>query len=253
VEVGAILVAAGSGTRLGMGSKALVQLGGRTVLAWSLDLFCRLEEIDRIVVAGPPAQLDLVRREVEAQRAGKPILVCAGGQTRQQSVRAGLGELVGCDHVLVHDAARPLASPALVRRVLSAAIEFGAAIPGLPPRDAVKRVEAGRLVESLDRSRLVLAQTPQGFHYQLFERAHFEAADAGVVGDDDGQLVAASGHPVAVVEGEVTNIKLTTAEDLKVLEAILRARQGPAGPPLGQAATGGRQGGVAPPARERTR
>jgi 2-C-methyl-D-erythritol 4-phosphate cytidylyltransferase len=128
--------------------------------------------------------------------------------------------------VLVHDAARPLASPALARRVLTAAMESGAAIPGLPPRDAVKRVEGNRLVESLDRSRLVLAQTPQGFSYQLFERAHFEAADAGLEGDDDGQLVAASGHPVTVVEGELTNIKLTTAEDLQVLQAILRERGG---------------------------
>jgi 2-C-methyl-D-erythritol 4-phosphate cytidylyltransferase len=133
----------------------------------------------------------------------------------------------GCDYVLVHDAARPLASAALVRRVLAAAVESGAAIPGLPPRDAVKRVEGGKLVESLDRSRLVLAQTPQGFRYQLFERAHFEAADAGVVGDDDGQLVAASGHPVTVVEGEPTNLKLTTAEDLGVLEAIIRSRDAP--------------------------
>jgi 2-C-methyl-D-erythritol 4-phosphate cytidylyltransferase len=127
-----------------------------------------------------------------------------------------------CDYVLVHDAARPLATPDLVRRVLAAAIERGAAIPGLPPRDAVKRVEGGRLVESMDRSRLVLAQTPQGFRYQLFERAHFEAADAGLAGDDDSQLVAAAGHPVAVVAGEPTNIKLTTPEDLQVLEAILQ-------------------------------
>jgi 2-C-methyl-D-erythritol 4-phosphate cytidylyltransferase len=80
------------------------------------------------------------------------------------------------------------------------------------------------MVESLDRSRLVLAQTPQGFAYQLFERAHFEAADAGVVGDDDGQLVAASGHQVTVVEGEPTNIKLTTSEDLPILRAILAER-----------------------------
>jgi 2-C-methyl-D-erythritol 4-phosphate cytidylyltransferase len=225
VQVGAIVVAAGSGTRLGMGSKALVQLNGKTVLAWSLELFLRLDEVTRIVVPGPPNRLDAVRREVDALKPSKPVVVCAGGQSRQQSVRAGLGEMGGCDYVLVHDAARPLASAGLVRRVLAAAVESGAAIPGLPPRDAVKRVEGGRLVESLDRSRLVLAQTPQGFRYQLFERAHFEAADAGVVGDDDGQLVAASGHPVTVVEGEPTNLKLTTAEDLAVLEAIMRSRE----------------------------
>jgi 2-C-methyl-D-erythritol 4-phosphate cytidylyltransferase len=77
----------------------------------------------------------------------------------------------------------------------------------------------------MDRSRLVLAQTPQGFQFQLFERAHFEAADAGLTGDDDGQLVAAVGHPVAVVEGEPTNIKLTTEEDLQLLDAILRQQE----------------------------
>lgn len=225
MRVGAIVVAAGSGSRLGLGSKALVELNGKTVLAWSLELFLQLEEVERIVVPGPPARLQEVRLEVEALRPAKPVLVCAGGQSRQQSVRAGLGELSGCDYVLVHDAARPLASPALVRRVLAAALDSGAAIPGLPPRDAVKRVEGGRMVESLERSRLVLAQTPQGFAYPLFERAHFEAADAGVVGDDDGQLVAASGHPVTVVEGETTNIKLTTPEDLPVLRAILRGRE----------------------------
>jgi 2-C-methyl-D-erythritol 4-phosphate cytidylyltransferase len=140
-------------------------------------------------------------------------------------VRAGLAALGSCDYVLVHDAARPLASPALVRRVLAAAVESGAAIPGVAPRDAVKRVEGGRLVESMDRSRLVLAQTPQGFRFHLFERAHFEAADAGLTGDDDGQLVAAVGHPVAVVEGEPTNIKLTTEEDLQLLDAILRQQE----------------------------
>jgi 2-C-methyl-D-erythritol 4-phosphate cytidylyltransferase len=222
MQVGAVIAAAGAGTRLGMGSKALVRLGGRTALARVLELFLALEEVDRIVVVAPPERTDAVSAEVEAARPPKPVLVCPGGRSRQQSVRAGLGELGGCDYVLVHDAARPLASPALVLRVLRAAIESGAAIPGIPPRDAVKRVEAGRLVESLDRSRLVLAQTPQGFRYQLLERAHFEAADAGLVGDDDAQLVAASGHPVTVVAGEPTNIKLTTQEDLQLLEAILR-------------------------------
>jgi 2-C-methyl-D-erythritol 4-phosphate cytidylyltransferase len=229
MRVGAIVVAAGSGSRLGMGSKALVELNGRTVLAWSVQLLLGLQEVDEVVVPGPAGRLDEVLREVQALSPVKPVLVCAGGQSRQQSVRAGLAELSGCDYVLVHDAARPLASPALVRRVLAAAVESGAAIPGLPPRDAVKRVEGGRMVESLDRSRLVLAQTPQGFAYQLFERAHFEAADAGVVGDDDGQLVAASGHPVMVVEGEATNIKLTTPEDLLVLQAILGERETAAG------------------------
>jgi 2-C-methyl-D-erythritol 4-phosphate cytidylyltransferase len=225
VEVCAIVAAAGAGTRLGMGSKALLSLNGKTLVARAVELFDALEEIGRIVVVAPAGREELVRRQLEALAPTKPVLVCPGGDTRQQSVRAGLAALGSCDYVLIHDAARPLASPALVRRVLAAAMESGAAIPGLPPRDAVKRVEGGRLVESMDRSRLVLVQTPQGFQFQLLERAHFEAADAGLSGDDDGQLVAAAGHPVAVVEGEPTNIKLTTEEDLQLLDAILRRQE----------------------------
>jgi 2-C-methyl-D-erythritol 4-phosphate cytidylyltransferase len=234
VEIGAIVAAAGLGTRLGRGAKALVELNGRTALARAVELCLSLDEITRVVVVGPPARMELAEREVAALTPRKPIVVRPGGDTRQQSVRIGLKALEGCDYVLVHDAARPMASPALVRRVIAAAIQTGAAIPGLPPRDAVKRVEGGRLVESLDRSRLVLAQTPQGFHYALLERAHFQAADAGLVGDDDAQLVAAAGYEVAVVPGDPTNVKLTTLEDLEVLEALLLRQEARASAQLGE-------------------
>jgi 2-C-methyl-D-erythritol 4-phosphate cytidylyltransferase len=225
VQVGAIVAAAGPGTRLGRRTKALVLLHGRTALCRVLEVLLSLDEIDRVVVAAPAAALEPIRREVAALKPWKPVEVCAGGDTRQQSVRAGLAALGDCDYVLVHDAARPLATAALFRRVLAAAESGGAAIPALPPRDAVKRVEGGRMVESLERSRLVLAQTPQAFAYQLLERAHFEAADAGLQGDDDAQLVAATGHAVAVIEGEPANIKLTTADDLEMLEALLEERE----------------------------
>jgi 2-C-methyl-D-erythritol 4-phosphate cytidylyltransferase len=162
---------------------------------------------------------------VQSLHPRKPVIVKAGGESRQESVRAGLGALGECDFVLVHDAARPLATATLVRRVLAAAMESGAAFPAITPRDAVKRVEGNRLVESLDRSRIVLAQTPQAFAYELLARAHREAADAGLVGDDDAQLVAATGHAVTVVEGEPANIKLTTPEDLGVVEALIKEQE----------------------------
>ena len=224
-RVGAIIAAAGAGTRLGLGSKALVQLNGRTTLSRVVELFLGLDEVGQIVVVGPPSRLPQAEAEVAHLEPAKPVRVCAGGESRQQSVHAGLARLEGCTHVLVHDAARPMASPALVRRVLAAALDSGAAIPGVAPRDAVKRVEGGRLLESLDRSKIVLAQTPQAFSYQVLLRAHFEAADAGLVGDDDAQLVAALGHAVTVVPGEPTNIKLTTAEDLEVLQALIREQE----------------------------
>ena len=225
MTVGAIVAAAGSGTRLGKGSKALVPVNGRTTLSRVVELFLSLDEVERIVVVAPPARLEIARAEVDALAPRKPVTVCPGGESRQESVRAGLGALGECAYVLVHDAARPLASAALVRRVLAAAVESGAAFPGLPPRDAVKRVEGQRLVESLDRSRVVLAQTPQAFSYQVLVRAHAEAADAGMVGDDDAQLVAATGHVVTVVPGEPANLKLTTPEDLEVVEALLREHE----------------------------
>lgn len=230
MEVGVIVAAAGPGTRLGMGSKALVRLNGRTMLARVVEILCSLDEIDRVVVVGPPGRLDLVRaeaRSVSEQWGNRQVTVCAGGDTRQQSVRAGLRALGPCDYVLVHDAARPMTSPALVRRVLRAAAQTGAAIPALPARDALVRVEHGRLVESVPRDRLVCAQTPQAFRRQVLERAHFEAADAGLEGDDDAQLVAAAGHEVAVVPGERTNVELATPEDFELLDALLRAQDEP--------------------------
>ena len=225
IQIGAVVAAAGTGSRLSKGSKALVQLNGRTALARAVQLFLSLDEITKIAVVGPPARLESAREEVESLRPRKPVSVTPGGPSRQDSVRAGLEALGACDYVLVHDAARPLASAALCRRVLQAAIESGAAFPGLPPRDAVKRVEGGQLVESLDRAQVVLAQTPQAFAYQLLLTVHIQASDSGQVGDDDAQLVAASGHVVTVVEGETTNIKLTTHEDLEVLEALIKEQE----------------------------
>jgi 2-C-methyl-D-erythritol 4-phosphate cytidylyltransferase / 2-C-methyl-D-erythritol 2,4-cyclodiphosphate synthase len=243
VEVVAIVAAAGLGTRLGRGSKALLRLNGRTTLARAVELFLALAEVTRIVVVAPPARIAAAEAEVALLRPRKPVEVCPGGDSRQQSVRAGLVRLAGADYVLVHDAARPLATAALCRRVLRAAFESGAAFPGLTPRDAVKRVEGRRLVESLDRSRIVLAQTPQAFAYELLLKAHLEAHETGLVGDDDAQLVAAAGHPVTVVEGEAANLKLTTAEDFEVLEALLREHEA--------AASGGASGekGFARPAQ----
>src|SRR5947199_2242157 len=177
-SVGAIVAAAGTGSRLGRGSKALVRLNGRTTLARVLELFLALDGIERIVVVGPPSRLETAEHEVATLQPRKPVIVKAGGESRQESVRAGLAALESCDYVLVHDAARPLATAALVRRVLAAAVESGAAFPAIAPRDAVKRVEGNRLVESLDRSRIVLVQTPQGFSHDLLAPAPREAANA---------------------------------------------------------------------------
>ncbi|MBO0709413.1 MAG: 2-C-methyl-D-erythritol 4-phosphate cytidylyltransferase, partial [Candidatus Dormibacteraeota bacterium] len=149
------------------------------------------------------------------------IEVCAGGPTRRDSVRLGLAALPPGEQVLVHDAARPLVTEALIRRVLEAVAETGAALPGVTPRDAVRQIGGGRLAGALDRRSLILAQTPQGFTRAVLEEAHARAHESGLEADDDAQLVWALGHPVAVVAGEEANLKVTIDSDLLPCEQHL--------------------------------
>ena len=220
--MGAVIAAAGAGTRLGKGSKGLVEVGGRPLISWALRLFAQLE-VSRMVVVGPAGRLERVRDLVDELHLPIPCEVTAGGETRQQSVHAGLRTLGPCDVVFVHDAARPMATAALAQRVLDAALEVGAAVPGLLSHDAVKLVEGNRIVESLDRGHLILAQTPQAFRYELLMRAHFQAAECGLQGEDDSALVIAAGAPVAVVMGEPTNLKVTTSTDLATANLLIAA------------------------------
>src|SRR2546430_15319925 len=124
--VGAIVAAAGTGSRLGRGSKALVRLNGRTTLARVLELFLALDEVDRIVVVGPPSRLEIAEREVESLHPHKAVVVKAGVESRQELVRVGLAALGDFDFVLVHDAVRPHVTSTLVRHILAAARVAGA-------------------------------------------------------------------------------------------------------------------------------
>jgi len=213
--------AAGGGTRLGRGDKAFLELAGAPLVVHTLRRFLPLSEIGPIVVVAPAervaSMIELVRPLAEPGR----ISVCAGGPTRRDSVRLGLAALPRVEQVLVHDAARPLVSAALIRRVLAAVAETGAALPGVSPRDAVRRVAGGQLAGPLDRRSLVLAQTPQGFRLELLREAHDKAAAEGLEADDDAQLVWALGHPVTVVAGEESNLKVTIDSDLLPCEQHL--------------------------------
>ena len=198
----AVLVAAGSGARFGR-PKQYEPLGGRRVLDWSLDA-CR-------------AACDGVVLVVAPDRAGddeKADVVVAGGATRSDSVRAGLAAVPpDADVVVVHDAARPFATPALFEGVIAAVRdEAGAdgAVPGLPPADTIKRVDGERVAETLDRAMLVAVQTPQAFRADVLRAAHAAGADA----TDDAALVEATGGTVVVVLGEPGNRKITHPSDL---------------------------------------
>lgn len=226
--VGLVVPAAGGGTRLGRGDKAFLEVAGAPLVVHALRRFLRLPEIGPIVVVAPPGRVEAMREVVRPLAVEGRLIVCQGGPTRRDSVRLGLAALPAAEVVLVHDAARPLASPELIRRVLQAVRETGAALPGVMPRDAVRQVSDGRLAGPLDRRRLILAQTPQGFRRSLLEAAHAHAEQAGADADDDAQLVWALGHPVAVVAGEEANLKVTFDADLWIAERRLQDLEVPA-------------------------
>jgi 2-C-methyl-D-erythritol 4-phosphate cytidylyltransferase len=199
-----VVVAGGGGTRYGS-AKQFLELAGRTVLEWSVQAARSVS--DGVVVVVPAAD------------AGRPLpgadAVVAGGATRAASVRNGLGALpADADVVLVHDAARPAASPQLFSRVLEA-VRAGAdgVVPGVPVTDSL-RARAGGAV---DRDALVAVQTPQGFPAARLRAAHAEAAEA----TDDATLVERTGGTIVIVDGELTNTKLTHPHDRIALERTL--------------------------------
>ena len=214
--VAAIIVAAGSGERLGLGTpKALVELGGRTMLEWSVRAFADHPSVDHIVVVGPAQSLSALDALVGFAQ------VVAGGVTRQESVLRGLAVVEpGVEFVLVHDAARPLVPPAVISSVVDAlAAGAAAVIPVLPVVDTVKRVDSsGRVVATVDRGDLRLVQTPQGFRRSVLVDAH-AGTDAPVT--DDAGLVEAAGVAVQTVPGDELAFKITTAHDLRLARQLV--------------------------------
>jgi 2-C-methyl-D-erythritol 4-phosphate cytidylyltransferase len=230
--VGAIVVAAGSSTRMGPSTgsgqardKLFADLGGRPLLVRTLQAFQDSPLVDRIVLVLSTANLQRGRALAEEYGIGNLAAACEGGPRRQDSVRLGLDALGPCDWVLVHDGARPLVTPELIERGLAAARETGAAVPAVPLADTVKLAAPDGSVErTLDRERLWAAQTPQVFRYDLLLRAHREVT-AEVT--DDAAMLEALGLPVKLYEGSPANIKVTTPEDLRLAEALLAAGAAP--------------------------
>lgn len=211
--MGAVVVAAGRGERLGEAvPKAFVEVAGRTLLERSLDAL-RSAGVPHLVAVVPAGLVD-------GCRLGDDVVVVAGGATRQESVAAGLAALPPrVRTVLVHDAARALVPAEVVRRVV-AALRSGqrVVVPGLPVADTLRDLERG----PVDRRGVVAVQTPQGFVRDDLERAHAEASGADAT--DDAGLVEALGVPVHVVTGHPEAFKVTRPLDLLLAEAVLRAR-----------------------------
>lgn len=210
----ALLVAAGSGERLGAGvPKAFVALAGRPMLEWSVEAL-RAAGIEEIVVALPPGAA-----------APHGCVGVAGGTTRSESVRNALAAALADEHVVVHDAARPLVTAAHFLGTLAALEHADAAIAAAPLTDTVKEAGADRLVTAtLDRSRLWAVQTPQAFRREALERALDVSGAVLAAATDDAWLVERSGGTVLVVESSPENLKVTTPHDLRVAELLLGAR-----------------------------
>jgi 2-C-methyl-D-erythritol 4-phosphate cytidylyltransferase len=209
----ALLVAAGSGERLGAGRpKAFVVLAGRPMLEWSLDAL-RAAGIDDVVVALPPGE-----------PAPPGCAGVAGGATRSESVRAALAAAPPGD-VVVHDAARPLVTPHLFRDTLTALADADCAVAAAPVTDTVKEAGPDRLVTAtLDRSRLWAIQTPQAFRRAALERALAAGDELLARATDDAWLVERAGGAVRVVESTPANLKVTTPHDLRIAEYLLADR-----------------------------
>lgn len=222
-EVGAVIVAAGRSERMGGIDKLFAPLGGRPLLSRTLLAFEDTPCIDRIAVVASERNAAAVRALVAESRFARVQAIVPGGARRRDSVRAGLEALAGVEIVVVHDGARPLVAPELVARVVEAARASGAAICAIPARDTIKEVDQGEVTRTLDRGRLWLAQTPQAFRLDLLLEAHraFEGEAT-----DDAAMVEALGHVVRVVEGDPHNVKVTTPEDLRLLESLIRLREG---------------------------
>jgi 2-C-methyl-D-erythritol 4-phosphate cytidylyltransferase len=213
-----VIVAAGTGTRLGRPEpKALVPLGGRPLLSWTLEAFAPIA-FERTVVTAPPERIVDFERLV-----GGRGRVVAGGATRSASVRRGVEALAPAeaDVVAVHDAARPFLAPEEIHAVLRAADETGAAIAATPVVDTIKRVEGGRIAQTVERADLVGAATPQAFRFAVLR----EALASGGEATDEAALCEKMGRPVAVVPVSRFTFKITTPEDLELAEAILAARR----------------------------
>lgn len=213
----AIVLAAGSGSRLGSQEpKAFLSVGGVPMVTRAVRAASRVA--GSIVVAVPPGT---EQRALALLQDELPMHVVAGGASRQGSVRAALaGVPDGFDVVVVHDAARPFASPELFESVIEA-VASGAsgAIPVVAIADTVKRIRAGVVIATENRNELGLAQTPQAFRVAELRQAHDEAYAAGLDLTDDAAVMEWAGHRIAVIPGESTNVKVTTPADLERAEA----------------------------------
>ena len=221
---GAVIVAAGSASRMGGIDKVMANLGGEPMILRTVRAFQNCDAITSIVIV---TREDLIRPISDLCRdMGKVVAVVAGGSSRQESVHLGLNALPkGMKLAAVHDGARPLISWQVIDRVVRAANTYGAAAPAIPVKDTIKVVSGGLVKETPDRSTLMAVQTPQVFDFDLLRGALKKAEEDGAAVTDDCSAVERTGMRIKIVEGDERNLKVTTPMDLKIAELLLEETQ----------------------------
>ena len=237
MEVGAVIVAAGRGSRMGADvNKVFLPLCGKSVLAWSVQAFMDFG-VRHIAVVLAPGEERPAREALKPLKGEAQVTFANGGAQRTQSVCAGLralGERI--DYVLIHDGARPLVTGEVIGAALDSAREKGSGIAALPVKDTIKLTDGeGRILSTPERDNLYAVQTPQAFRFETIMQAHAAAARAGNNATDDAALLEEMGQMVYLSKGDEENIKLTTPQDMALARQILRRRQGAAhaGPRIG--------------------
>lgn len=224
-----IIPAAGQGLRMGSYTKKpYLKIGGRTILAHTLDVFEGCLALKGYVVVVEPSEMQSCRELMSGKGSELERLVdvVAGGETRQESVYRGLMALDdNTEAVLIHDAARPCVESTALEVLARGCDQCDAVISATPSTDTMKIIRGGLVESTPNRSTLWRAQTPQTFRYRVLRAAHERAQDEDYIGTDDAELVERAGYVVRVIEGSPENIKVTTVEDLDLAERILR-RQG---------------------------
>jgi 2-C-methyl-D-erythritol 4-phosphate cytidylyltransferase len=223
----ALVTAGGIGTRMqNRMPKQFLELQGVPILARSIMAFDNHPLINRIVVTAPKGHESKVQSLiVRTYRLKKVTKIVTGGSTRQESVYNGLVHLVESDIIAIHDGVRPLVSAEVITATILAAQSSGASIAGIPVKETVKKQD-GPILETVPRSNLWMAHTPQTFRTSLIVEAHQKSIQDGFFGTDDASLVERLGHPITIVEDTLYNVKITKPSDLKLANIYLDELEG---------------------------
>ena len=225
MSTSAVIVCAGNSTRMGGINKILLPLGNRLVIGVTMQAFQACESISEIIIVARDSDIPEIIKEAENAGITKLKECTTGGNTRQESVINGIKKISKDSQlVAVHDGARPLIKPEHIEKAIKDAKVFGGATLGVPVKDTIKVVDDGIITDTPPRKSLYITQTPQIFKRNLYFEGIDFALEHGLDFTDDCQLVEAIGGKVYMTTGDYTNIKITTPEDIKIAETLLKMR-----------------------------